>query len=104
MLDTRMRSSRNPVLRYPIRVYQSDRASPTDTLTTDSPGKQRGAVGVAPRRRLTLPLDKLHYISDVPATAFSFKPRSRQRMRPVRDRRMIGREHQRWPSFVATCD
>lgn len=63
MLDTRMRSSRNPFLRYPIRVYQSDRASPTDTLTTDSPGKQRGAVGVAPRRRLTLPLDKLHYIS-----------------------------------------
>ena len=65
MLDTRMRSSRNPVLRYPIRVYQSDRASPTDTLTTDSPGKQRGAVGVASRRRLTLPLDKLHYISGV---------------------------------------
>jgi hypothetical protein len=56
MLDKRMRSSRNPFLRLPIRVYQSGRASPPDTLTTQTHrGSKRGAVGVAPRRCLAPP-------------------------------------------------
>ena len=58
LLDKRTRSCRNPVLRYPTRAYQSDRASPT----TRSPRRanRRGTRRPPSREggRLTLPLDR----------------------------------------------
>lgn len=61
-----MRSSRNPVLRYSIRVYQSDRASPTDTLTTlIHRGSKEAPSGSLPGGASPCPLDKLPYISVV---------------------------------------
>jgi hypothetical protein len=58
-LDTREGSSRNTVLRYPTREYQTDDAVDHDTLTQPNTpcqgNKKRGAARHPARRRLPTP-------------------------------------------------
>jgi hypothetical protein len=57
-LDTRPAPAEHPVLRYPTRAYQPDRASPTTRSPTGSRQANEAPAPTSRDGRLTLPLDK----------------------------------------------